>query len=75
MVQKQKIEDPRIMSFTYRSISLCMISKNFIASQTPVNVEPFQRTDISTQPLEPITILCNPDIPSSRSLGRQASLL
>jgi hypothetical protein len=31
-------------------------NKNFLASQMSINTEPFQRTDISTQPLGPASI-------------------
>jgi hypothetical protein len=27
-----------------------LLPENFLASQTPMNFEPFQRTDVSTQP-------------------------
>jgi hypothetical protein len=36
-----------------------LTSKNFLASQMSMNFEPFQRTDISTQPLGPTLLNVN----------------
>jgi hypothetical protein len=35
---------------------LALTSKNFLASPMSISSEPFQRTDISTQPLGPVPL-------------------
>jgi hypothetical protein len=35
---------------------LALTNKNFLASPMSINPEPFQRTDISTQPLGPVLL-------------------